>query len=59
MTPFESIQIATYSKAEERAKDRLNNWPETVLKLTNEGYSHRQIARIRREVELNAKGVFR
>jgi len=59
MTPLENIQIACYSKAEEQAKDRLAQWTETVLKLRNEGYTDRQIARLRRTIELNAKGIFR
>ena len=59
MTPFENLQLATYSKAGEKAKDRMHNWPDTVLNLRNEGYTNRQIARIRKEIELNAKGIFR
>jgi len=57
MTPTDNLN--PYAKAEAAAREKLDNWIETAIKLENKGYTPRQIDRVKKQLELNAKGIFR
>ena len=59
MTATEQIRGNAYSQAEQSAREKLDNWVETAIKLENKGYTPRQIDRVKKQLELNAKGIFR
>ena len=59
MTATDHTQSNAYSQAQQTAREKLDNWVETAIKLENKGFKPRQIDRIRKNLELNAKGIFR
>ena len=59
MTATDQIRNNAYSEAERSAREKLDNWIEMAIKLENKGYKLSQIDRIKKQLELNAKGIFR
>ena len=59
MTATDHTQSNAYSQAQQTAREKIDNWVETAIKLENKGLKPRQIDRIRKNLELNAKGIFR
>lgn len=59
MTTYDNLQARAYMSAEVSARGKLNNWQGVVIKLRAKGYTEREIKHYRKELELQAKGVFK
>ena len=59
MSKTETAREQAYSKAEAKAQEQLDSWDDVELKLGLRGFSPRQIQRYKKNLLLNAKGIFR
>ena len=48
MTATDQIRNNAYSQAQQTARERLDNWIETAIKLENKGYTPRQVDRVKK-----------
>jgi len=59
MSDYDNPQSKCYEKATKRAQEALSNWTETAARLKEQGLSDRERDSRRKQLEREAKGVFR